>query len=139
MPSRRTASPAAGRVALVAVAVAALAACTPSKIDAAADVAVRGRLLHQAGSRPASGRTVYLTRDLGPSDLLPGVLTAGLACLSDDKPEVCRSGVRHDLTESDGRFAFDLKGRDTQTVFGNTRHFNLAAEVSPPPGHVDGA
>jgi hypothetical protein len=116
-----------------------IAACHPSKVDPNADIDLSGRVVRQGDRPTASGSTVFLTRDLGPSDLLPGVLTAGLACLSQDRPEICRSGVRRVATDDKGSFAFHLKGRDTQTAFGNTRRFNLATETAATAGHVDGA
>jgi hypothetical protein len=124
----------AGLVALVA-----LAACNQSRLDRGTPVTLTGQVVNQQPTRPVPATAVFLTRDLGPSDLLPGVLTAGLACLSADRPEICRSGVRHVTTGAEGRFAFHLKGGDTQTVFGNTRHFNLSVEQKPASGQVDGA
>ena len=119
-----------------------LAGCETSNIDSSAAVTVSGRVLRPDGA-PAAGIPVGLERELSVGDALVGVfvipLTLFTACLADPPPELCRGrSVRRTTTAADGSYAFQLKGGDTQTSFGNARTLSVTAALPAGAGEVGG-
>lgn len=131
MPFRKI----AGLVALVVL----LTGCAASKVDANATVRITGVVQNAAG-QPAAGANVALFKEADLGELLVGTVlaigTLGAACFIPQAPPVCGQ-ARKATAAGDGRFAFDLKGSDTQGVVGNANTFDLTAIV--PNGHGDGS
>lgn len=99
---------------------AALSGCKFSKVDPNATVHVSGRALSASG-RPLADVEVRLFKEADLGEALTGIVlaigTLGSVCLLPDAPEVCRQ-AQTATTGADGRYAFTLKGSDTQGTLG---------------------
>ena len=131
------------RRALLALALVSLVGCEASNLERAASVVVSGRVLRADGS-PAGGVPVALEREPSVGETLTGLLAVPLtlftACLADPPPTLCRGrSIKRATTAADGTYSFDLTGRETQTLFGNTVSFSLTTEVTPVAGELSGA
>ena len=117
------------------VAMASLAGCetgTPSALSPDQAVKVSGRLVGPGG-KPVGLTRVVLYRQPSVGEALGSlfviVASAGVACLADNPPALCR-GARRVTTSADGSFVFNLKGSDTHEGSGhNAATFNLAAAL----------
>lgn len=115
--------------------VVALAACDEqSRVAPDADISIQG-LLRGPDNSPLPDRPVQLGLGVGTGDGAVGVLTLGLACLDGR----CRGDVHDTKTDNGGRYHFTLKGRETQSSFGEARSVLLTASGAPPEGAVSGA
>ncbi len=123
------------RTALLTVLLIAVVGCgEQSRIDPNATVTVRGAAQKPDGT-PLTDRPVRLGSGVPADDALLAVLTAGLACTSG----VCRGTVLDSTTGVGGKYAFSLKGRDTQGSFGQTKSELVTVSAAPGPGQVSGA
>ncbi len=117
----------------------AVPACTPSRLDPDAPVQVSGAVTRQDG-RAVKDARLALARQIGPGEALLGAFAAtttlGLVCAADDPPAVCKNNARLEKTGSDGGYTFRMKGRDTQSPFGNASGFELSTAL---PDERDGA
>ena len=96
-----------------------LGACTASEVDRDARVDIGGVVARQNGD-PVAGVRVAMTREADLGEAFVVFTTLGLACI-DAHTDVCL-GSRVTRTGSDGRFAYVLKGRDTQGFAGAGEH-----------------
>src|SRR5262245_26824842 len=94
--------------------------CAMSKVPRDAKVRVHGRLLTASGA-PVAHRKVALSRVPDPLELLTqGVVvagTAGIPCLADDPPPICRM-LRRTSTDSQGGYAFPMDGEAVRGSIG---------------------
>jgi hypothetical protein len=125
---------------LVAVLALVLAGCQASNLERSAAVVVSGRVLQADGS-PAGGVPVTLEREPTLGEVVTGLvvipLTLFTACLAEPPAALCRGrSVDRATTTADGRYSFDLTGRDTQTAFGNARSFTLSTGTGEQSGAV---
>lgn len=103
-------------------------ACTASKVDPDARIALRGSLATQDGS-PAGGLRVALVREPDVGEIFSTFVTLGLACLSaGELPDAC-DGARITTSAEDGRFGYDLLGRDTQGSARNASVMELSTRL----------
>lgn len=110
------------------------AACgEQSTVDPDATVVISGRALTADGSALAD-RPVRLATQAGAGEVALAVLTLGLSC----SESVCVDGVRSAATDPSGAYRLELRGRDTQTGFGNVRQQALMTSGSPRDGEVSG-
>ncbi|HYP23694.1 MAG TPA: hypothetical protein VEV43_08980 [Actinomycetota bacterium] len=122
-------------VAIATVALVAATACgETSKVDPSAKVSISGRVTTPSGE-PLADRPVRLATGASGGDALLGVITLGLACTAG----ICDDTVRSAVTRDDGTYRFVLRGRDTQTSFGNVRTQVLSASAAPAGDQVSGA
>lgn len=133
---RRGRRDAAARALLVAVVVGWLsAACgETSAVDPDATVVISGQV-RAADGAPLVERPVRLASAPGGGDLAFAFLTLGLACATD----ICQEALRSTETDAGGRYRLELKGRDTQTSFGNVRQQAVSAAAAPRGAEVSGA
>lgn len=127
---------------LTAVLTLSLLACgEDSQLDPEDSVTVTGRATRQDGSA-LSGRSAILIKEPDVGEVLTGATAVlgslGLACLSEEPPELCRS-ARRSTTDASGNFRFELLGKDTQGSVGQASHFNLAVHAPARSGAVSGA
>ncbi|HLT29980.1 MAG TPA: hypothetical protein VK013_08050 [Myxococcaceae bacterium] len=112
-----------------------------SRLDPEDNVTVTGRATRQDGSALA-GHSAVLVKEPDLGEVLTGftsiIGSIGLACLSEDAPELCRS-ARRSTTDGSGNFRFELLGKDTQGSVGQASHFNLAVRAPARSGAVAGA
>lgn len=113
------------------------AACTQSRISPSADVSVEGSVSLQDGS-PSSGTRVVLSREADFGEVLLTGVFAGLPCLELQAPPIC-SGAKVERTGSDGRFSFDLEGRETQGTFGTASTLVLSTRLDRAEEEFEGA
>jgi len=127
-------------VAVVCVVALAATSCTMSRLDQDEAVRISGRLLDEAGA-PRPGAPVVLAKEVDLGEALFGVTVAvgtlGLVCLAEPGPAIC-SKSRRATTGPDGRFTFDLRGRDTHGLVGTASTFHLSARASVGPGDARG-
>jgi len=124
---------------LGAAALTLLAACTvtPSEVSPEADIAITGSVAGQDG-RAVAGAPVTLVRHEGVAETFAAVVTLGVTCLDDGKQlSVCRS-AKHADTGEDGRFAFTLKGSDTQGFLGDASMLEATAFLPRRDDHAAG-
>ena len=118
-----------------------LACGEDSQLDPEDKVTVTGRATRQDGSA-LSGSSAVLIKEPDLGEVLTGFTTVigslGLACLSDEAPELCRS-ARRVSTDGSGHFRFELLGKDTQGSVGQASRFNLAVRAPARTGTVGGA
>lgn len=128
MGSQRTAAV----VVLIGIA---LAACgEQSRVDPNAVVRVSGAVQLPDGS-PLADRAVKLGTGISEGEVGLALLTVGLSCTSGN----CR-GDRFDATTGDdGSYAFQLKGSDTQSSFGEAVSVLMSASAPPASSQVSGA
>lgn len=120
---------------LLAVLAVVLGACgDQSRVDPAAAVTVTG-LVADPGGGPAANRPVRLGTGVTVGEGAFAVLTVGLSCTSG----ACTGNVRDASTDATGRYAFTLKGADTQSTFGEAESVLVSASGSPASGQVSGA
>jgi hypothetical protein len=112
-----------------------LAGCSEqSRVDPKATVTVSGTFRDATG-QPLDGRPVRLGSGVSNGDGTLAALTLGLACTSG----VCRGRVHDTRTGDDGTYRFTLKGRDTQSSFGEAESFLLTSTAAPTGDQVSGA
>lgn len=101
--------------------------CSFSNVDPDASVHVTGRALDAAGN-PLADTQVLLFKQADIGEVVFGtVLTVGTLatiCLLPDAPAICTK-ARKATTDSDGRYAFDLTGDDTQGTLGTASTMNV--------------
>lgn len=114
-----------------------VAACTPSKVDPAADVRISGGVTRQDGS-PVVAARVALSREPDAGELLAIFTTLGLACLDDEADIDACDDARITTAGPDGRFTYRIRGRDTQGSVGNASVLALATRAGPRAGQLDG-
>lgn len=94
--------------------------CQFSKVSPDAAVHVTGRALDASG-KPLAGAKVLLFKEADIGEVLFGAVialgTLGTACLVPEAPAICHK-AQSVTSGPDGRFAFDLKGSDTQGTLG---------------------
>lgn len=105
-----------------------------SPVDPDARVQVNGQVLDPAG-RPLQSRPVRMGTGVTDADGALGVFTLGLSCTTG----ACTGDVWDTTTDADGRFSFEIEGRDTQSSFGEARSTLITASAAPPAGAVSGA
>lgn len=113
----------------------ALAGCgEQSRVDPNAVIRVSG-VVQRADGSPLADRAVKLGTGISESEVGLALLTAGLSCTSGH----CR-GDRFDATTAgDGSYAFQLKGSDTQSSFGEAVSVLMSASAPPASSQVTGA
>lgn len=108
-------------------ALALLAGCSLSSLDADADVHIEGRALDASG-RPLANTEVLLLKQADLGEVLFGaalvVGTLSTVCLLPDPPALCDK-ARRATTDDDGFYEFDLKGSDTQGTLGTESTLSL--------------
>ncbi|MGH2785302.1 MAG: hypothetical protein ACRDJ1_08570, partial [Actinomycetota bacterium] len=112
-----------------------LAACTASEVDSDARIDIGGAVARQNGD-PIAGVRVAMSREADLGEVFAVFTTLGLACI-DAHTDVCL-GSRVTRTDADGRFAYVLKGRDTQGFAGQASTMVLTAGIGPRPDEVTG-
>lgn len=116
------------------VLVAVLSACgDQSRVDPAAAVTVTGLVADPRGA-PAADRPVRLGTGVTLGEGAFAVLTVGLSCTSG----ACTGNVRDASTDATGRYAFTLKGSDTQSSFGEAESVLVSATGRPTSDQVSG-
>ena len=122
-------------VALVSAGVLAVGACSEhSRVDPAAAVTVSGSA-SAADGRPLAGRPVRLGGGVGAGEGTFAVLTLGLACAAG----ACTGRVFDTTTAADGTYRFGLRGRDTQSTFGEALSQLVTVSAAPLGTQVSGA
>lgn len=111
----------------------ALAACETSPIDPEAEVHVRGQVTAPDGG-PLGNRPVRLGTGVGFGDGAVGVITLGLSCTDGS----CSGNVFDATTDSNGSFDITMKGRDTQSSFGEPLSVLVGSSAAPGAGQVSG-
>lgn len=123
-----------GPTPLLAIVVVVLGACgDQSRVDPAATVTVTG-LVTDPGGAPAADRPVRLGTGVTVGEGAFAVLTVGLSCTSG----ACSGNVRDATTDTAGRYAFTLKGADTQSSFGEAESVLVSATGRPSSDQVSG-
>lgn len=112
----------------------ALGCSEQSRVDPKATVTVLGAFRDAAGA-PLQDRPVRLGSGVSTGDGTLAYLTLGLACTSG----ICRGRVRDTETDARGGYRFTLKGRDTQSSFGEAESFLLTGSAAPRADQVSGA
>jgi hypothetical protein len=105
-----------------------------SRIDPDAQIRVEGALQAPDGS-PLADRPVRLGADISAGEGLFAVLTLGLSCSSGK----CSGKVFDTTTNAAGSYAFTLKGRDTQSSFGEAVSELVSVSAAPTGQQVSGA
>lgn len=125
---------------LTGLVAASAAAWACSDVDRNADVRVEGTLQRADGSPATSVRTV-LVRIPDPLEMLGQGLavvgTVGTACLAEQPPPLCNT-LRSSKTDSQGAYAYAMKGADVQGTFGQVSLFSFMAGLPAPTGAVAG-
>ncbi|MFZ6002899.1 MAG: hypothetical protein ACOYXM_03105 [Actinomycetota bacterium] len=125
----------ASRVAAIALAASVMVAACGEQSRVAPDAAINvtGSVLLPGGSAAAK-RPVKLGTGVSEGDGAFAILTLGLACTTG----ICTGNVRDALTDEAGRYAFTLKGSDTQSSFGEAVSVLVSASGPVPEGDVSG-
>jgi hypothetical protein len=119
----------------IAIALASITACGErSRVDPNAEIHVEGTARSPDGT-PLAGRPVRLATGVGTDTAALILLSFGLVCAGGG----CRARVRDGSTDAAGHYDFTLKGRDTQSSFGEAVSVVVAATAPPGPGQVSGA
>jgi hypothetical protein len=128
--------PSVKTVALLALG-AVLVACTgsPSEVDPDARIDIAGRVAHADG-KAIPGVRVAMSREADLGEVFAVFATLGLACI-DAHTDVCL-GSRITRSGSDGRFAYRLKGKDTQGFAGTASTMVLTSAAGPRADEVLG-
>ena len=122
------------RAAVLALVLCLLGCTEQSRVDAKATVTVSGTFRAATGG-PLDSRPVRLGSGVSNGDGTLAALTLGLACTSG----ICRGKVRDTKTDQAGGYRFTLKGRDTQSSFGEAESFLLTSTAAPTGDEVSGA
>jgi len=112
-----------------------LGACTASEVDRDARIDIGGGVARQNGDPVAGGR-VAMSREADLGEVFAVFTTLGLACI-DAHTDVCL-GSRVTRTDSVGRFAYVLKGKDTQGFAGQASTMVLTSGIGPRSDEVAG-
>jgi hypothetical protein len=112
-----------------------LGACTASEVDRDARIDIGGVVARQNGD-PVAGVRAAMSREADLGEVFTVFTTLGLACI-DAHTDVCL-GSRVTRTNSDGRFAYVLTGKDTQGFVGQASTMVLTAGIGPRPDEVSG-
>lgn len=108
-----------------------MSACTQSEIPSSAAVTIGGTLQGQNGA-PVAGGLISLSKQ-NPGENLAAVFSLGVYCLaSGPSVSVCRTARRAQSDET-GRFAYHLRGSDTQG-FGASADTMILSGGRPRPG-----
>jgi hypothetical protein len=95
--------------------------CSFSHVDPDAPVHVSGRALDASGE-PLAGTKVLLLKQADIGEVVFGAVlavgTLSTVCFLPDPPALCEK-ARTATTDAEGRYAFDLKGSDTQGTLGS--------------------
>lgn len=83
------------------------------------------------------GARVVLNREPDFAEILITGAFVGLPCLNENPPAVCKR-ARIENTGSDGRFTFEVKGRDTQTSTGGASTMGLSTKLPRGTGESEG-
>ncbi|MCU1587010.1 MAG: LigA protein [Frankiales bacterium] len=105
-----------------------------SRVDPKATVTVHGSFVDVPGS-PLQHRPVKLGSGVSVDDGTLAYLTLGLACTSG----ICRGRVKDAETDEHGGYRFTLKGKETQSSFGEAESFLLTASSAAHGAEVSGA
>ncbi|RNL61331.1 discoidin domain-containing protein [Nocardioides marmoriginsengisoli] len=101
--------------------------CSFSTVDPDQSVRISGRALDAAG-KPLAKTKVLLFKQADIGEVVFGSIlavgTLATICLVPDAPAICRK-ARTATTDADGRYAFDLKGSDTQGTLGTASTINV--------------
>lgn len=104
-----------------------IAGCTSSSVDPDATVQISGRALDASG-KPLSGARVLLLKEADIGEVVLGTTlaigTLSTVCLLPEPPPICRK-ARTTTADEDGRYAFELKGSDTQGTLGTEATLNV--------------
>jgi hypothetical protein len=94
--------------------------CRMSNVSSDASVQISGRALDASG-KPLANAKVLFFKEADIGQVVVGAVFAigslGTVCLLPEAPSICAK-ARTTTTGSDGRYAFDLKGSDTQGSVG---------------------
>ncbi|MCW2786482.1 MAG: LigA protein [Marmoricola sp.] len=105
----------------------AAAGCSFSSVNPDAPVHISGRVLDAAG-HPLTHTKVLLFKQADIGEVVFGTVlavgTLSTVCFLPDPPALCEK-ARTVTTDSDGRYAFDLKGSDTQGTLGTASTLNV--------------
>lgn len=112
-----------------------LAACAEqSRVDPEAAITVSGRAQDVDGS-PLTDRAVRLGSGITEGEVGLAILTVGVSCMSGS----CRGDFYDTSASADGSYRFELRGRDTQSSFGEALSFLASTSAPPSDGHPSGA
>ena len=121
-------------LAATAVALLAVAACDEqSRVDPNAELRIEGGAVAPDGN-PLVERPVRLGTGVGTAEGGFAFLTLGLSCTGGG----CRGKVFDTETDAAGNYAFVLKGRDTQSSFGEALSLLVTTSAAPGRGQVSG-
>lgn len=101
--------------------------CSFSSVDPESDIHISGRALDAAG-KPLANSQVLLIKQADIGEVVFGTIlavgTLSAICFAPDPPTICDK-ARKTTTDADGRYAFDLKGADTQGSLGTEATMNV--------------
>lgn len=113
-----------------------LAGCgEPSRVDPNAVIHVTGSVHAPNSAAPLVDRPVTLGTGITAGEVGGAMLTAGLSCTSGH----CRGHTFTSSTKADGSYDIELKGKDTQSSFGEAVSVLLTTSAAPAPSQVSGA
>jgi len=121
-----------------------------SRVDANAQVSVKGKALSDVGTdagayvgSPLTGTKVALIKELDLGEAIGGLTitaaTLGLACLDSHPPALCANNSHLATTEGDGSFSFSVVGRDTQGSLGVASTMEVVVRAARHLGETAGA
>lgn len=123
---------------VVVAALLAVTACNQSSVDPNAEVTVSGQVVGPDGA-PVPGARVALMKELDFGTGFTAVMTIGLSCLDEREGDLSECGeTRVGTTGDDGRFDYELRGRDTQGNFGNAAVMELATAMDRADDQLSG-
>jgi hypothetical protein len=123
------------RAAVMAIAVLALVGCSErSRVDPNAAVRVHGTAVDTDGTSLAD-RPVRLGSGIGTDTAVAAVVTLGLSCAGGG----CTGRVEDTTTSSDGSWSFTVRGRETQSTFGEALTQLVSTSAAPRGAQVSGA
>jgi hypothetical protein len=122
-------------VSTVVLVLAVTAGCSEqSRVDPNATVRVHGVATDTDGS-PLAERPVRLGSGIGTDAGIAAVVTLGLSCVGGG----CTGRVEDTMTASDGTWSFAVKGRETQSAFGEALTQLVSTSAAPSGDEVSGA
>ena len=104
-----------------------------SRVDPDAVVRIGGAVRGPENS-PAADVPVRLGAGLSEGEGAFALLTLGLSCATG----ACTGVIRDTATDGGGRYTFELRGRDTQSTFGEAAPLLVSATGPTPAGRVSG-